>query len=125
VVSVCRVRGPAKRVEARWASPTGAWAAGALLGFTSMNDWTVGLVNGSGVRVHRFRAGRWEALPATVPPMPEPGRGWHLVAERKGETVTLEVNGVRVGAWTIAGDALGLAVDACRIDFTDLAWVGG
>jgi hypothetical protein len=125
VVSVCHVRGPAKRVEAKWVAPAGAWRAGALLGYYAADDWTVGLVDGAGVRVQRFRAGAWETLPATAPPRPADGRPWHLVAERAGGRVTLRVNGTEVGAWTLPSETLGLAVDACRIDFTDLAWVGG
>jgi hypothetical protein len=125
VVSVCHVRGPAKRLEAKWSAPVGAWRAGALLNFYAADDWTVGLVDGSGVRVHRFHAGRWELLPAVVPPRPPDGTPWHLVAERAGDRVSLRVNGAQVGTWTLPGATLGLAVDACRIDCTDLAWTSG
>lgn len=125
VVSACRVRGPARRVTARWVPPEGAWRAGALLEFTSMEAWTVGLVDGVGVRVHRFSKGTWTPLLAALPPHPPAGQPWRLEAQRDGARVTLAVNGAPVGAWDLPGDALGLAIDACRIDFTDLAWTTG
>lgn len=122
VVSVCRVRGPTQRVATTWSAPDGPWRAGALLHFTSMEDWSVGLVDGSTVRVHRRTKTGWEFLPAALPPPPAAGRPWSLVAERAGSRVTLTVNGARVGAWDLPGDALGLALDACQIDFRDLEW---
>jgi hypothetical protein len=125
VVSVCRVRGPARRVEARWRPPPGRWGAGALLAFQSRTDFTVGLVDGAGVRVHRLSAGRWTRLPAVVPPAPAPGAAWRLVAFRNGTEVGLVVNGGRVGTWQLPGEVLGLAVDDSRIVFTDLEWMVG
>lgn len=122
VVSGCRVRGPARRVDATWQPPPGAWRAGALLHVTDLSDWTVGLVDGGSVRVHRFTRGAWTALPASLPPAPAAGEPWRLVATREGTRVALRVNGASVGAWDLPGDALGLALDACTIDFTDLAW---
>ena len=85
----------------------------------------MGLVDGAEVRVHRFTKGKWTALPAVLPPLPQPGEPWSLEALRAGTRVTLRVNGAEVGAWDLPGDALGLSVDACRIDFTDVAWTAG
>ncbi len=125
VVGTCRVRGPARRVQTLWSPPAGPWRAGALLQHAGVDDFTVGLVDGATVRVHRRRAGRWEALPASLPPAPAPGEPWRLTAERRGTQVALTVNGVRVGAYDLPGDALGLAVDGCEIDFRELSWEGG
>jgi hypothetical protein len=47
------------------------------------------------------------------------------VATRAGERVTLTVNGAELGTWALPGDALGLAVDACRIDFEGVRWTSG
>jgi hypothetical protein len=123
-VSVCRLRRPASGMAAEFRPPaTGRWAAGLLLHVTDLKDFTVALANPWGLKVQRYTAGRWEYLPVRTPSPPLDGQAWRLEALREGTQVTLRANGVELGRYDLPGDALGLAVDACTMDFTDLAWV--
>jgi hypothetical protein len=120
-VSVCRVRGPARRVAARLLVPAdGPLGGGLLLHVESVSAFTVALVGPNSIRVQRLTNGRWDVL-ATAPwtraagPLP-------LSADRRGADVTVNVGELALGPFSLPGDSLGLAVDASTLDFTDLAW---
>lgn len=121
-VSGCRVRRPAAAISATLAPLPGArWSAGLLLHATDAAQYTVALVTPGGLRVQRLERGGWVMLPVGQPPAPG-DQPWRLAASREGTRVTLRVNGGEVGTYDLPGDALGLAVDGCTMDFTELAW---
>ncbi|MFM8979616.1 MAG: hypothetical protein ACKOSS_04040 [Planctomycetia bacterium] len=121
-VSGCRVRRPARAISATLAPQAGTrWSAGLLLHAADASQYTVALVAAGSVRVQRLERGGWTMLPVDQPPAPG-GQPWRLSATREGTRVTLQVQGVQVGSYDLPGDALGLAVDGCTMDFTELAW---
>lgn len=121
-VSGCRVRRPAAAISATLAPLPGArWSAGLLLHATDAAQYTVALVTPGGLRVQRLEKGGWSMLPVGQPPPPG-DQPWRLAATREGTRVTLRVNGGEVGTYDLPGDALGLAVDGCTMDFTGLDW---
>ncbi len=122
-VSGCRVRRPAASITATLApTPRTRWSAGLLLHATDAAQYTVALVTPSGLRVQRLEKAGWSMLPVGQPPPPPGDQPWRLTATREGTRVTLRVNGSEVGSYDLPGDALGLAVDGCTMDFIDLAW---
>ena len=123
-VSACRVRGAAQGISAEMRPREGErWSAGLLLHLTSLQDFTVAVANPFGFKVQRYKAGQWEYLPVLLPMRPLDGQPWRLEALRHGTQVTLRVNGGDLGRYDLPGDALGLAVDGCTMDFTDVAWL--
>ncbi|MHC4469422.1 MAG: hypothetical protein ACYTDY_05805 [Planctomycetota bacterium] len=124
IVSACRVKGPAKRLEARLEIPAeGRWIGGMLLHHEGKDDYTVALIhNGKRIRVDRRRNGKWEILVSVPCPKPSKPGSYALEAVRSKDGVRMRVEGVDVGPFALPGSALGLALMGSDLKFSDLSW---
>ncbi len=121
VVAICRRRAPSSHVAANLHPPsTGAWRGGVLLAWTGPRDYVIGMVHdGSKGRIDRLEDGAWKVVVETAVASPADG-AWHVEAVRDGGSVAFRVNGVTIGDVETQSASLGLAIDACTADFTEI-----
>jgi len=127
VTTACRLKLPAKRLEATVEVPaSGGWCAGLLLHFTDAKDFSVALADGGGrVVVSRFLAGIWTPLLSKpIPPPKAPGL-LAFEAVRTGERVAVKVEGEDFGSFPLPGSVLGLALRDCEARFRGVRWETG
>lgn len=121
VVAICRRRAPSSHVAANLRPQgTGAWRGGVLLSWTGPRDYVIGMVHDGGKgRIDRLEDGAWKVL-VEVPIAASTDGSWHVEAVRDGGSVAFLVNGAKVGDVETASTSLGLAIDACAADFTEI-----
>lgn len=123
VVSICRTRGPARRVAAR-VSALGErqLRAGVLLSFESPRRYVMAVVDERGetprLQVDRMHDGRWTRLAQESLPG---GGPWPVRAERGPVGVTVTVGDATFGPYDVPDGPLGFALDACRAAFDEIA----
>jgi hypothetical protein len=126
VVSACRLRARATRLQATLEVPRGdaAWRGGGLLHHAGPEDYTIFLVDRAGIlRVDRRNAGRWETLHEGAGPGPSEDGNYRFEILVEGRSVRVVFGGMAThGPWDVAAPALGLALDGCDLVFSGLAW---
>ncbi len=124
VVTCCRLRERAERLTATLEVPgEGPWRGGLLLGYVAADDYLVALVDGGGrLHVDRRLDGAWHRIADEALALPTRGADLALEAFRGADGVSVRVGEARFGPYSAPGGTLGLAADASRIVFRDLAW---
>ena len=122
VMALCRRRAETRQVIANVRRPAGgAWKAGVLLRYAGPRDYVVGLIdNGRRVYIDRLRDGSWERLADVEAPPAAKDDVWHVEGRNGSESATFLVNGVTIGDVEGGAGSMGLALDSCTIDFTEI-----
>jgi hypothetical protein len=124
VVSACRPKEPATVLKATLHAPKkGRWMAGILLHYSSKDDYSVALLDWGGfLRIQRRVGKGWQTIErGPGPPKPKDGK-YKLQAFRKKGKVYLMVGADGYGPWELPGNVLGLALERCRVTFSDIEW---
>lgn len=124
VVSAARLKRPYTSLRATVDLPARKrrWRAGLLLHWSSNDDYTVALVSARGtVQVDRRLGGRWRTLHRSRHPAPG-ATSRTFEATRQGGRVALRLDGRDVGAWSLPGGSLGLALDNGDLRFRAVRW---
>jgi hypothetical protein len=130
VVSACRFKADAKEITATLvipkrddmlAKPDGNWRGGLLLGYSGGEEYTVALINQIGrIVIQRRHDGKWDTLYDDNPPPKEAENTYVFRAMRKDGKVRLSVDGRDIGEWAVEGAKFGLALDNCKLNFSDV-----
>lgn len=121
----CYLKGPVRNLTFTLEKPdTKKWMAGALIHWTSDDDWSVALLDWGGfIRIERWTGQRWQVLERGAGPQPDDdGKFRFQVFRRKGQTSMMVGKMFGYGPWDLPGDSLGLAVEGCDVTFTEVAW---
>jgi len=124
IVSACRAKAGARRIEAEVLVPNaGRFNGGLLLHYEDGKNYTVALVrDGKRVRVDRMRNGKWQILLTATCPSPRDAGVYRLRAERRGAKVALFVEGKEIGAFEAPGETLGLALQGSTLRFRGVSF---
>lgn len=100
------------------------WMAGALLHCAGEDDWSVALLDWGGfIRIQRWNGKAWQILEqGEVKGLDEDGK-YRVQLFRRGDSVTMMIGkSAGYGAWELPGTTLGLAVEGCDVEFTEVSW---
>ena len=135
IVTTCAVKGPALRLDATLEVPDeGSWVGGVLLSHVDGEgkdgaDYTTALCHGARGReggrerrVVRRQGGKWVRLGTfPCPASRVPGR-LHFALERRGQAVTLRVEGKTMGVFDLPSLTFGLALQGSTLRYRDVTW---
>jgi hypothetical protein len=127
VTSACRLKNPAESLRATLEVPgTLPGPAGLLLHFEDRKNFTVAFIDKKmKFSVRRMEKGRWKVLGSTPCPPLEKADRIRFHATRKGNGVTVSVEGKSLGPFTLPGEIFGLALQRCAVRFRDVSWKDG
>jgi hypothetical protein len=125
-LSACRLKAKAELLQFTLIvpkNPRARWLGGVLLHFSSPRDFSVALLDWAGyIRVYRKSGGGKQTLAQGEGPGTGDDGNYHIQVFRKGANVYLMIGTLSYGPWELPGDTIGLALDRCTLDFTDLNW---
>jgi hypothetical protein len=120
VMALCKSRRDARSVSARVIRPRGSWRAGVLLRYGGPKDYVIGMIgNGRSAYLDRLRDGEWQRVAEVEVPAAEKDT-WRVEGRREGESVRFLVNGQEIADIEAASGPMGLAIDNCAVDFTEI-----
>ena len=102
----------------------GRWLAGALLHYTSPDDFTVALLDWGGfIRIQRWQKTRWKTFERGQGPPKGKDGNYHLQIFRKKDKTFLMVGLAGYGPWDIPAEGLGLAIEKTDgVVFDRISW---
>jgi hypothetical protein len=90
-----------------------------LLRYAGPSDYDIGMIdNGRRATIDRLKAGAWQRLAEVE--APESKDDTWLVEGVHSESLTFRVNGTVIGEVEASPGSMGLAIDSCTVDFTDI-----
>lgn len=121
VMALCRRKAETRRVTATVRRPKGSnFRAGVLLRYGGPEDYVIGMIeNARRLTIDRRKNGAWDRTVEADLATPD-AESWVVEGVREAGSVSFVVDGKTVGDLEFTGGSMGLAVDACTVDFTDI-----
>lgn len=124
VTSGCRARDDVDSFRATLQIPAqGPWKGGLLIGFEDGGTYAVALFDNSGaISVNLRKDDKWQVLKRANTAGPKVAGRLQLLAERTPQGIRLVQDEVEVGLFDLPGKKMGVCLENCTLQFTNLQW---